>query len=243
MTADFLTVMAIVAVLSVVQSIFGMGVLIFGTPTLLLLGYDFVSAISILVPASFAISLLQVTTAGKERVAISRHLYLLCLPGIGIGLWVIKGDALGSWINYLIGAVLLVSAALRLWGRSHAWLADAMKKHSPAYHLVMGLTHGLTNLGGALLAILATSQHSEKGAIRYTVAHYYLAFGAIQIILIAALLGEAEALLHNLPMAGIAAAVYLLIGNRLFLRTANPLYHNGLTLFISAYGIAVLLTS
>ncbi|MBT3173159.1 MAG: hypothetical protein HN333_17205, partial [Rhodospirillaceae bacterium] len=79
--------------------------------------------------------------------------------------------------------------------------------------------------------------------IRYTVAHYYLAFGAIQIILIAALLGEAEALLDNLPMAGIAAAVYLLIGNRLFLRTANPLYHNGLTLFISAYGIAVLLTS
>jgi hypothetical protein len=44
-------------------------------------------------------------------------------------------------------------------------------------------------------------------------------------------------------MAGIAAAVYLLIGNRLFTRTSNPLYHHGLTLFISAYGVAVLLTS
>ncbi len=243
MTADFLTVMAVVAIFSVVQSIFGMGVLIFGTPTLLLLGYDFISAISILVPASFAISLLQVTTSGKDRVAISRNLYLLCLPGIGLGLWVIKGDALGSWVNYLIGAVLLISAALRLWGRSHVWLSGALKKHSMLYHLVMGLTHGLTNLGGALLAILAASQHSEKSAIRYTVAHYYLAFGTIQIILIATLLGEAEALLHNLPMAGIAAAVYLLIGNRLFLRTANPLYHNGLTLFILAYGIAVLLSN
>ena len=242
MIPDFLTVMAVIAVLSVVQSIFGMGVLIFGTPTLLLLGYDFIAAISILVPASFAISLLQVSTAGKDRVAVSPNLYLLCLPGIGVGLWVVQGSPLGSWINYLIGAVLLVSAALRLWGRSYKWLSNALKKHAMAYHLIMGLTHGLTNLGGALLAILAASQHQEKAAIRYTVAHYYLAFGAIQIVLIAILFGEAEALLKNLPMAGIAAAVYLLFGNRLFLRTKNPVYHHGLTLFTSAYGIAVLLT-
>ncbi len=243
MSADFLTVMAIVAVLSVVQSIFGMGVLIFGTPTLLLLGYDFISAIGILVPASFVISLLQVATSGKQRVAVSPNLYLLCLPGIGAGFWAVQDGSLGPWTNYLIGAVLLLSATLRLWGPSQTWLSDVMKKHSMIYHLVMGLIHGLTNLGGALLAILATNQHHEKGVIRYTIAHYYLAFGAIQIILIATLLGEAEALLHNLPMAGIAAAVYLLIGNRLFTRTSNPLYHHGLTLFISAYGVAVLLTS
>ena len=110
------------------------------------------------------------------------------------------------------------------------------------YHAVMGLAHGLTNLGGALLAILATGQHSEKGAIRYTVAHYYLAFGAVQMLIIAILLGETERLLQGLPMAGIAAAVYLVIGNRIFLWTPNPIYQNGLTLFISVYGIAVLLS-
>lgn len=106
----------------------------------------------------------------------------------------------------------------------------------------MGLVHGLTNLGGALLAILVTGQHGEKGAIRYMVAHYYLAFGAVQILMIATLLGETERLLQGLPMAGVAAAVYLLIGNRIFLWTANPIYQNGLTLFISVYGIAVLLS-
>jgi uncharacterized membrane protein YfcA len=242
MTADFLTVMAVIAVLSVVQSIFGMGVLIFGTPTLLLLGYDFAEAISLLVPASFVISLLQVTTSRQDRVAVSRHLYLICLPGIGLGLWVIQGSPLGSWVNILIGAVMLISAVLRLWPRSHAWLSTVVTKHSMLYHAVMGLVHGMTNLGGALLAILATGQHSEKGAIRYTVAHYYLAFGAVQILMIVTLFDETERLLQSLPMAGIAAAVYLLIGNRLFLRTANPVYQNGLTLFISVYGIAVLLS-
>ena len=181
MTAEFFTVMAVIAVLSVVQSVFGMGVLIFGTPTLLLLGYHFTEAICLLVPASFVISLLQLTTSRQDRVAVSRNLYLICLPGIGIGLWIIQGSVMGSWVNILIGAVMLVSAVLRLWPRSDAWLSGVVKKHSMLYHAVMGLVHGLTNLGGALLAILATGQHSEKGAIRYTVAHYYLAFGSVQI--------------------------------------------------------------
>lgn len=242
MTADLFTAMAIIAVLSVVQSVFGMGVLIFGTPTLLLLGYDFAEAISLLVPASFVISLLQVTTSRQDRVAGSHYLYLICLPGIGLGLWVIQGSVLGSWVSILVGAMMLILAVLRLWPRSHAWLSGVVKKHSMLYHAVMGLVHGLTNLGGALLAILATSQHSEKGAIRYTVAHYYLAFGAVQILMTVTLLGETERLLQGLPMAGIAAAIYLLIGNRLFLRTANPIYQNGLTFFIFVYGIAVLLS-
>ena len=55
--------------------------------------------------------------------------------------------------------------------------------------------------------------------------------------------GEAEAMLYNLPMAGVAAAIYLLVGNRLFLRTANPVYHHGLTLFTLIYGITLLITS
>ena len=242
MTAEFFTVMAVIAVLSVVQSVFGMGVLIFGTPTLLLLGYHFTEAICLLVPASFVISLLQVITSRQDREVVSRHLYMTCLPGIGVGMWVIQGGALGSWVNIVIGAVMLISAILRLRPRSHAWLSGVVKKHSMLYHAVMGLVHGLTNLGGALLAIFATVQHSEKGAIRYTVAHYYLAFGAVQILMIATLLGQTERLLQSLPLAGIAAAVYLLFGNRIFLWTANPIYQNGLTLFISVYGIAVLLS-
>jgi uncharacterized membrane protein YfcA len=242
MTSDFIIVMAVVAVFSLVQSIFGMGVLIFGTPMLLLLGHDFVDAISALVPASFAISLLQLATSHKERVSVSWHLYLPCLPAIGLGLWIVRSGDIGDWIHFPIGAVLLLSAGLRLWSKPHDWLAATLQKHSMLYHGVMGLVHGLTNLGGALLAILATGRHREKDAIRYTVAYYYAAFGAIQIVLIATLLGEAEQLLHNLPMAGIAAAVYLAIGNRLFRVTANRIYHYGLTLFILAYGIAVLLS-
>ena len=97
MTAEFLTVMAVIAVLSVVQSVFGMGVLIFGTPTLLLLGYDFTEAICMLVPASFVISLLQVTNL-QTRLGghLAPSLSDLPAPGIGVGLWIIQGSAMGS---------------------------------------------------------------------------------------------------------------------------------------------------
>ena len=103
MTLEYLAILAVIALLSVVQSIFGMGVLIFGTPTLLLMGYDFTTTLGYLLPASFAISLLQVLSAGSSRVRISRYLYLFCLPGIGVGLWLTEASPLASWTNVLVG--------------------------------------------------------------------------------------------------------------------------------------------
>ena len=240
---DYLTILALLIVLSVVQSIFGMGILIFGTPTLLLLGYDFVSTISTLIPASIVISFLQVisvVSSDKSKVAISRNLYWLCLPGIALGLWLVEAKSFGSWFSYMIGATLIISALFRLSHRLNIWLSQTVKNHLMAYHVIMGLVHGITNLGGAFLAVMAASLYQDKASIRYTVAHYYLAFGVIQIIVIAAVFGETHILVSSLPMAGAAGAIYLLVGNRLFLRTDNTTYHYGLTGFIIAYGIAVL---
>lgn len=179
MTLDYLAILVVIAVLSVVQSIFGMGVLVFGTPTLLLMGYGFIPTLGYLLPASFAISLLQVFTAGSSRVPVSRYLYLLCLPGIGVGLWFAESSRIASWTNFLIGGTLLLSALVRFWPPSRRQITLMLVKRLSIYHFIMGIIHGLTNLGGAMLAILASSTNTDKEAIRYTVAHYYLAFSAL----------------------------------------------------------------
>ena len=240
---DYLAILAIVAVLSFVQSLFGMGVLIFGTPTLILLGHGFLETLCILVPASFIISVLQVIASRKEGTRISLHLYWCCFPGIALGFWLIQGGDFGSWLNYLIAVVLLFSGLLRIRGGSSEWLSIALKRHSLIYHFIMGFVHGLTNLGGALLAILASSYHSEKVAIRYTVAYYYMAFGAIQLVLIGGVFGEWELLLANLPIAAVAGAIYLLFGNKAFHRTDGPMYHHAFTAFIIIYGITIVFVS
>jgi uncharacterized membrane protein YfcA len=240
MTIEYFIILVVITLLSVVQSFFGMGVLIFSSPTLLLMGYDFITTLSYLLPASFAISLLQVLTAGSNRAPVSRYLYLLCLPGIGIGLWMTDTSSLTSWTNILIGGTLLLSAMIRIWPPSQRLLEIMLDQHLPAYHLVMGVIHGLTNLGGALLAILASGRNSEKEAIRSTVAYYYLAFSSIQMLLLA-IMGHHDIFINNLPTAAISVIVYLFVGNRLFTRSSNQFYNVALNLFIAAYGVAVLL--
>ena len=49
----------IITFLLIIQSIFGVGLLLFGTPSFLILGYDFASTINILMPVSITISGLQ----------------------------------------------------------------------------------------------------------------------------------------------------------------------------------------
>ena len=243
MDLDYFVVILLVAVFSIIQSVFGMGILVFGTPTLLLLGYDFISVLSYLIPASFVISVFQVIGGHSKRCNISPNLYIFCIPAVGVGLWLTQGTGIGSWLNYIVGGTLIFSAALRYWLGSPDWLSSGLRRYSIPYHLLMGFVHGITNLGGALLAILASGLHSEKNSVRYTIAQYYLAFGVIQLVLLVVLFDRGEALLDSLPMALVAIVVYLIIGNRLFLRTSNPVYYHGLTVFTFAYGIAVLATS
>ncbi len=55
-----LYVALIVFVTSVMQSLFGVGVLLFGTPLLLLAGYPFLQSLLILLPISISINVLQI---------------------------------------------------------------------------------------------------------------------------------------------------------------------------------------
>ena len=56
---DFFLESLILLVLIIIQSIFGIGLLLFGTPTFLLLGYDFLNTLNFLLPISIIISFLQ----------------------------------------------------------------------------------------------------------------------------------------------------------------------------------------
>jgi uncharacterized membrane protein YfcA len=240
LTIEYLQILAVIAILSLVQSFFGVGILVFGTPTLLLMGYDFITALGYLLPASFAISLLQVLSAGTSRVPISKYLYLLCLPGIGAGLWLVDMRPLAPWTNTLVGGTLLLSALVRLWPPCQGFFAIMLKKYLPAYHLFMGVIHGATNLGGAFLAILVSGINADKEATRYTVAHYYLTFSAIQMLLIATVMGHHKVLIASPLTAVVSISVYLLIGNRIFIHAGNQFYNTAITSFMAIYGFVIL---
>lgn len=241
MTLDYTLALILVAIFAMVQSFFGMGILVFGTPSLLILGYDFPTTLSYLLPASFAISSIQVATGGAERAAVSKYLYLLSLPGICIGLWFAKSSPLAGSLKILIGVTLLFAASIRFWPALETKLYQMIKKQSAIYHLVMGAIHGLTNLGGAFLAVLASGASSDKKTVRYVVAHYYLVFTAAQIAVLSFLLGHLEALISGLPAAIVAVTIYIGFGNRYFVRASAPAFNLALTIFMGSYGLIILL--
>jgi len=76
MTEQYI-VFIIILVFSIVQSIFGVGLLLFGTPTFLLLGYSYTETLWLLLPCSVTISLIQVITEYKLIQAKKRVFYLV----------------------------------------------------------------------------------------------------------------------------------------------------------------------
>ena len=69
---EFLFPALIILLLSCVQSVFGMGILLFGTPTFLLLRYSFSETLGLLLPALFVISVAQVTLHKENRPSVSK---------------------------------------------------------------------------------------------------------------------------------------------------------------------------
>src|SRR6266853_3469989 len=65
-----------VAVFSIVQSVFGVGLLLFGTPTLLLTGMAFPLVLTYLLPCSIVVSSLQVASSGGLTLEPIRKRFL-----------------------------------------------------------------------------------------------------------------------------------------------------------------------
>ena len=70
----------IIVILIIVQSVFGVGLLLFGTPSFLLLGYDFPNTINILMPISITISLFQFFKSNVSDKKFIIDYNLFCLP-------------------------------------------------------------------------------------------------------------------------------------------------------------------
>src|SRR5450759_2257157 len=120
MTAN---IMLIVAVTSVIQSLFGAGILLFGTPLLLLFGYEFVDVLILLLPISLAINLLQIVQHHAHiDFAFYRKVLLLTLLPIAVFLFLV------THLRINIGPFLLL-IALKEFSTTIARILDRMMQY------------------------------------------------------------------------------------------------------------------
>ena len=181
--AELYYLVIIIAVFSVIQSIFGVGVLLFGTPTLLLLEYSYSETLWLLLPCSVTISLIQVVNGYKLIEARKRAVYLI-VPTLVIGLTLVVTYANGINITRIVGVLLLVIGVIRFSSKLQALLVSMVKKNIQMYYAIIGIVHGISNMGGGPLSILMSTIYSKKEIIRANVAFIYLILAIFQLVVL-----------------------------------------------------------
>lgn len=122
-----LNILLTIVATAIVQSLFGAGVLLFGTPLLLLLGYNFIDALVILLPISLVINGMQIA---QHRAHIDldfyRKILWLTLPPIAVFLFMVTHTRIN--VGLLIVAFLLF-IALKEFSTEAARAIGSMMKY------------------------------------------------------------------------------------------------------------------
>lgn len=226
-----------VGVLALVQSVFGVGLLVFGTPTLLLLGLPFELVLAYLLPCSIVVSLLQVATSGGLTLEPIRKKFLaITAPSVLVATAVALLFGSPRGIRAFVGGMLILTAAIRL-GRLQSMLAGLIRRHLRLFMLGLGLVHGLSNLGGGILTVIVGASYTDKESIRRHIAFAYGAMACIQlaVVFLTTRPGVDPRLWLLLPL--LAGAIYLLVGQRVFRRAGHRPYQVGLTVMIMSFGL------
>jgi len=188
----------------------------------------------------FSYSDSQCSKAKENRIQFERLFF--CIPPLIAGLFFVILSGAKFKIDLVIAIVLLSAASMRMANPSKEKIADFIRRRRRGYLIVMGLIHGLTNMGGALLTLYSTSLASGKEEIRNTTAKFYLLFGLVQLVTLYLLRPE---VFNRFILFGplIAAFMYLALGNGIFKRFAHNGYQIAITGFIMAYGLIILFRS
>ena len=235
----FVTLIVII-ITSTVQSIFGTGVLLFGTPLLLLIGYNFQNTLIILLPTSILISFFQViNNINKIDYKFYKKLFIITVPLICLFLFLTNINPFN--INLFVG-LLLVIISLKGKIESIQSFIKYLIKFEPLYLMITGIIHGITNLGGALLSAIVFSKNLSKGSKRTTIAVSYLTFAFFQILTIILTFNNNDAFNKlNLIYWILGLSIFLFVEKYLYFRIDEKKYIIYSNVFLFTIGIVLIL--
>ena len=134
MQPELLLVFFTIFLCGIIQSLLGIGLLIFGTPTLLLLGYDYVYVLSIILPCSILISFLQILNK-KDFVFGKKYLYFYTIPTLSLGVFLIIDNKLNINVIKFIGGILFCIGVIRVNKKLNLIFKKAVTKFTVPYCL------------------------------------------------------------------------------------------------------------
>jgi uncharacterized protein len=237
---DFYVTLLFVFCFSIIQSIIGIGLLVFGTPTFLLLGYSFEATLTYLLPASIGISSLQIMNE-KKHIKLRKDFLIFTVPFIMLGLFIALTKPIDFNLKHIISILLLLTGTLRLFPTLQDTIKRFLKSNMKIYMIILGAIHGVSNMGGGLLTILASTLFNNKNEIRVNIAYGYLIFALTQITVLAFYSPHLFSW-FSVIFPVISISTYTLIGNIVYKKASEVSFRNLITIFTFAYGIVLFVT-
>ncbi|MBL6985849.1 MAG: TSUP family transporter [Methylobacter sp.] len=227
---------------SVVQSIFGVGVLLFGTPLLLLLGYGFVDALGVLLPVSIAISALQVLRHYEDvDSGFFKNVLFYSVPFVVLLLLLVTTVKVN--ISLVIG-VILIFVALESFSTAIEKALQSIVKYEKIYLMAMGLVHGVSNLGGSMLTVMIYSKKYPKNKTRVTAAASYATFALCQMATLFFMDSVfTVSFADKMSFIQIAVVMFLLTEEMLYNGIDNEKYSKIFAVFLFVSGILLIIKS
>ena len=233
-------IMIIIAMVSAIQSMFGAGVLLFGTPLLLLFGHEFVDVLVLLLPISIAINLLQIQQHHAHiDFSFYRKIVFLTLPPIALFLFLVTHVRIN--IGLIIGPFLLF-IALKEFSTAIASVINRMMRYETAYFISMGVVHGLSNLGGSLLTAFIHHKDYPKDVARVTVAASYATFAVIQLLTLWLFNGQQihVPVYDNMIYLSVGSLVFVYIDAVFYAQVEAEKYRRIFALFLALSGLVLI---
>jgi len=228
----------IIIVLSVFQSIFGVGLLIIGTPIFLQLGYDFYSVLNIILPFSIIVSFLQFITDKSEDSIFKRDFFIISVPSLMTSLVILKYFYNDLDVEKLVAFVMIIFSIVNILVLKQYLKFKINKLLIKLSLVVLGLLHGLTNLGGSLLTLISSNISKEKIEIRSNISFGYLIFGIIQLSFI---VFYTDSFVLGNPIYFIIPILAFFVSQKLYQAASSMSFSLILNTFVLIYGIYILI--
>lgn len=177
----------LVIILVMIQSVAGVGVLVLGTPTLLLLDISLIETMNYLLPISIITSLVNLIIMKLKINSLSYDksrfilFFIICIPFVLVGLIILKlvNDLIK--IDYLVAIIIILTLIFK---KKISLISKNLSlKANKIILMIIGIIHGLTNSGGTLLSILLININTSKKRSRSEITLFYFFLALIQFVL------------------------------------------------------------
>ena len=237
---DFLFI--IIFFLSIIQSLFGVGLLLFGTPILLIIGYEFTEALFLLLPSSMIINAIQIFKDYKNiDFVFYKNFLTISIPMVVLFLNLSLSYDLN--FNLIVGVVLiLIPMKDLLMNEKVSKNFEILNKYKKISLLAMGALHGITNLGGSILSAIIKEKRYEKIKSRSTIAICYFTFALTQLTSLSFFSNsKASNPLTVLTLVLVASISFLIAEKKIFSIIEIETYNKYFSLFLFSTGLLLII--